>query len=108
MDADGLQQEAAGAADWPGADKFIEVQVLLDKNVVLIHQINENHATRSPEALQRNVMLIKELNSNVQRITELYQQLAAVLTGTPADAAAALAPTAAAAAAAAAPGQTPH
>lgn len=89
MDVDGLHQEAAAAPDWPGAHKFVEVQVLLDKNVVLIHQINENHATRTPEALQRNVMLIKELNSNVQRITELYQQLASLLTGTPANAAAA-------------------
>jgi hypothetical protein len=72
-------QEAA--LDWPGAGKFVEVQVLLDKNVVLINQINENHTIRTPEALQRNVMLIKELNSNVQRITDLYKQLSSVLTG---------------------------
>lgn len=76
-------QEAA--PDWPGADKFVDVQILLDKNVVLINQINENHTTRTPEALQRNVMLIRELNSNVQRITELYQELSSVLTGSPPD-----------------------
>jgi hypothetical protein len=75
------------APDWPGADKFVDVQVLLDKNVVLINQINQNHTTRTPEALQRNVMLIRELNSNVKRITELYDQLAHVLTGTTAGAA---------------------
>lgn len=78
-------QEAA--PDWPGADKFVDVQVLLDKNVVLINQINENHTTRTPEALQRNVMLIKELNSNVQRITDLYKELSSVLTGSEPEAA---------------------
>jgi len=72
--------------DWPGGDKFVQVQDLLDKNVVLITQINENHSTRTPEALNRNVLLIRELNSNVQRIVELYKELSGVLTGAQAEA----------------------
>jgi hypothetical protein len=72
------------AADWPGADKFVAVQVLLDQNVVLVHQINENHASRTPQSLQRNVVLIRELNSNVQKIVGLYSELAVVLAGAPA------------------------
>ncbi|KAF8071346.1 hypothetical protein HT031_001430 [Scenedesmus sp. PABB004] len=36
---------------------------------------------RTPEALQRNVLLIKELNANVQRIVVAYQQLAGALAG---------------------------
>lgn len=71
----------AAPPDWPGGDKFVAVQDLLDKNAVLIAQINENHSTRNPEALQRNVLLIRELNSNVQQVVELYQELAGVLTG---------------------------
>eukprot|EP00882_Tetradesmus_deserticola_P007748 GHRQ01008158.1.p2 GENE.GHRQ01008158.1~~GHRQ01008158.1.p2 ORF type:complete len:130 (+),score=42.08 GHRQ01008158.1:233-622(+) len=70
---------AAAAADWPGADKFVAVQDLLDRNAVLVTQINDNHSVRTPEALTCNVLLIKELNSNVQRIVELYQGLADVL-----------------------------
>lgn len=84
--------------DWPAAAKFVDVQVLLDHNVVLISQINDNHTTRTPEALERNVLLIRELNSNVQRITELYQDIASVLTGAKPEAAAAGAATAAKAA----------
>jgi hypothetical protein len=74
--------------DWPGSDKFIAVQDLLDRNVVLVSQINDNHTIRTPETLQRNVLLIRELNSNVQRIMELYQELSTQLTvSKPADAA---------------------
>lgn len=53
---------------------------MLDRNTVLINQINDNHATRTPESLQRNVLLIRELNGNVQKIVGLYQELADVLT----------------------------
>ena len=58
---------------------------MLDRNAVLITQINDNHATRTPESLQRNVLLIKELNSNVQKIVGLYQELADVLTASQQD-----------------------
>jgi hypothetical protein len=86
--ASGKDVQDAQDPDWPAADKFVDVQVLLDQNVVLISQINDNHTTRTPEALERNVLLIRELNSNVQRITELYQDIASVLTGAKPDAAA--------------------
>jgi hypothetical protein len=70
---------AASAADWPGADKFVAVQDLLDRNAVLVTQINDNHSIRTPEALASNVLLINDLNSNVKRIVDLYQDLADVL-----------------------------
>lgn len=67
------------------ADKFVSVQDMLDRNAILINQIKDNHTTRTPEALQRNVLLIKELNGNVQKIVELYQELSSVLTSAPAE-----------------------
>jgi hypothetical protein len=70
---------AASAADWPGADMFVAVQDLLDRNAVLVTQINDNHSIRTPEALASNVLLINDLNSNVKRIVDLYQDLADVL-----------------------------
>jgi hypothetical protein len=69
----------AAAADWPGADMFVAVQDLLDRNAVLVTQINDNHSIRTPEALASNVLLINDLNSNVKRIVDLYQDLADVL-----------------------------
>lgn len=74
-----VQPDPTTAADWPGADKFVAVQDMLDRNAVLINQINDNHSIRTPEALTRNVLLIKELNTNVQKIVELYQELADLL-----------------------------
>ena len=63
--ADGMEDPAA--ADWPGSDKFVAVQDMLDRNAVLINQINNNHSIRTPESLQRNVLLNKELNTNMQK-----------------------------------------
>lgn len=34
----------------------------------LINEINANHEARTPEGLARNVVLIKELNSNVSKV----------------------------------------
>ena len=76
MPATSEATEAAQPTDWPGYEKFSQVQDLLDRNTLLIAQINENHSTRTPEALQRNVGLVKELNSNVAKVVELYKELA--------------------------------
>jgi hypothetical protein len=35
---------------------------------ILINEINSNHESRTPEALARNVVLIRELNSNVAKV----------------------------------------
>ena len=36
---------------------------------ILINEINANHEARTPEGLARNVVLIKELNSNVSKVS---------------------------------------
>lgn len=64
------------AAEWPGYDKFNEVQEILDRNTLLLEQINSNHAARTADALQRNVLLIQELNANVGKVVALYKELA--------------------------------
>eukprot|EP00877_Chromochloris_zofingiensis_P000573 jgi/Chrzof1/10516/Cz05g01200.t1 len=68
------------SADWPGYDKFNQVQELLDKNSLLVSQINSNHAARTAEALQRNVLLIRELNANIAKVVELYRELSETFT----------------------------
>lgn len=77
------EPQAAGTArgDWLGFDRFSAVQDVLDRNAILIQQIDANHRTRTPEALQRNVVLVRELNTNVQRVVELYGELADVVLG---------------------------
>ena len=76
---------------WPGFEKFTTVQDILDHNKlsclglggysgdrvhyrqivrrVLIKEINANHEGCTPEGLARNVVLIRELNSNLAKVS---------------------------------------
>jgi DNA-binding transcriptional MocR family regulator len=51
------------------------LQSLLDANSLLIHQINANHQLRTPDALERNIALIRDLNANVNTVVAQYQAL---------------------------------
>lgn len=52
-----------------------QVQFLLDHNVLLINEINLNHEAKIPEGLTRNVTLIRQLNSNINKVVDLYASL---------------------------------
>ncbi|GAB2267765.1 Protein ELF4-LIKE 3 [Dionaea muscipula] len=54
---------------------FVQVQDILDQNRLLIKEINQNHESRIPDNLTRNVGLIRELNSNIRRVVDLYADL---------------------------------
>ncbi|KAE8675964.1 Protein ELF4-LIKE 3 [Hibiscus syriacus] len=54
---------------------FVQVQDILDQNRLLINEINQNHESKVPDNLSRNVGLIKELNNNIRRVVELYADL---------------------------------
>lgn len=64
---------------WPGLEKFNLVQDFLEKNKLLITEINANHEIRTPEGLARNVHLIRELNSNVTKVVTLYKEMSTTL-----------------------------
>ncbi|DBA82845.1 hypothetical protein WJX77_004290 [Trebouxia sp. C0004] len=70
---------APTANSWPGLEKFNLVQDYLEKNKLLITEINNNHEIRSSEGLARNVHLIRELNSNVAKVVALYKELSGSL-----------------------------
>ena len=55
--------------------KFSQVQEILEQNRILIREIDENHESKLPEKLTRNVGLIRELNGNISQIVELYAKL---------------------------------
>ncbi|CAO2841985.1 unnamed protein product [Amaranthus hypochondriacus] len=59
---------------------FGQVQSILDQNRLLINQINQNHESRLPDNISRNVGLIRELNNNIKRIVELYADLSKSVT----------------------------
>ncbi|XP_031499080.1 protein ELF4-LIKE 4-like [Nymphaea colorata] len=59
---------------------FLQVQNILDQNRVLINEINQNHESRIPDNLSRNVGLIRELNNNIRRVVDLYADLSSSFT----------------------------
>ncbi|XP_021743882.1 protein ELF4-LIKE 4-like, partial [Chenopodium quinoa] len=59
---------------------FVQVQSILDQNRLLINEINQNHESRIPDNLSRNVGLIRELNNNIRRVVDLYSDLSHSLT----------------------------
>lgn len=54
---------------------FGQVQNILDQNRLLINEINQNHESKIPDKLSRNVGLIRELNNNIRRVVDLYADL---------------------------------
>ncbi|KAE8700344.1 Protein ELF4-LIKE 3 [Hibiscus syriacus] len=59
---------------------FAQVQNILDHNRLLINEINQNHESKIPNNLSRNVGLIRELNSNIGRVVGLYAELSSSFT----------------------------
>ncbi|XP_010273934.1 PREDICTED: protein ELF4-LIKE 4-like [Nelumbo nucifera] len=58
---------------------FVQVQNILDQNRLLINEINQNHESKIPDNLSRNVGLIRELNNNIRRVVDLYADLSSSL-----------------------------
>ncbi|KAK9071199.1 hypothetical protein SSX86_009768 [Deinandra increscens subsp. villosa] len=54
---------------------FVQVQSILDQNRLLINEINQNHESKIPDNLSRNVGLIRELNNNIKKVVDLYSDL---------------------------------
>ncbi|KAK8949337.1 Protein ELF4-LIKE 4 [Platanthera zijinensis] len=59
---------------------FGQVQSILDQNRLLINEINQNHESKIPDNLSRNVRLIRELNNNIRRVVDLYADLSTSFT----------------------------
>lgn len=88
MDGDSFSGMAngGGAAGGPVDGKliqtfhksFVQVQSLLEQNRLLISEINQNHESRAPRNLTRNVGLIRELNNNIRRVVDLYADLSSL------------------------------
>lgn len=67
----------SGDADvWSNfTDSFRQVQSVLDRNRVLIQQVNENHQSKIHENMVKNVALIQEINGNISKVVSLYSDL---------------------------------
>ncbi|KAL6131602.1 hypothetical protein ACLB2K_069976 [Fragaria x ananassa] len=54
---------------------FRQVQAVLDRNRALIQQVNDNHQSRIPANMVKNVALIQEINGNISKVVSLYSDL---------------------------------
>ncbi|XP_060178667.1 protein EARLY FLOWERING 4-like [Lycium barbarum] len=57
------------------SNRFRQVQSVLDRNRLLIQQVNENHQSRTNDNMVQNVGLIQELNGNISKVVSLYSDL---------------------------------
>ncbi|XP_030447683.1 protein EARLY FLOWERING 4-like [Syzygium oleosum] len=60
---------------------FRQVQSALDRNRALISQVNENHQSKVPDNLAKNVALIREINGNVSKVLSIYSDLSVNFSG---------------------------
>ncbi|KAM3373967.1 protein EARLY FLOWERING 4 [Capsicum galapagoense] len=75
-ESDGEEAEENDTEAWETISKYIlEVQSVLDQNRVLIQQVNENHQSKLPDNLVKNVALIRDINSNISKVSRLYSNL---------------------------------
>lgn len=52
-----------------------DAQIILDENQLLLNEISRNRESAGHEALARNCSLIRELYSNLKRLTDMYAGL---------------------------------
>ncbi|CAN4101422.1 unnamed protein product [Withania somnifera] len=75
MEGDNFSGQIDGKVLQTCQKSFIQVQNILDQNRLLINEINQNHESKIPDNLNRNVGLIRELNNNIRRVADLYANL---------------------------------
>ncbi|XP_027337676.1 protein EARLY FLOWERING 4 [Abrus precatorius] len=77
-ESDGEAEEAEDGDPemWATLNKgFRQVQSVLDRNRLLIQQVNENQQSRIHDNMVKNVSLIQELNGNISKVVSLYSDL---------------------------------
>ncbi|CAI9298023.1 unnamed protein product [Lactuca saligna] len=66
-------EEECDTEAWETLNKsFKEAQSVLDQNRLLIQQVNENHQSKIPDNLVKNVALIQEINGNISKSLVIY------------------------------------
>ncbi|CAI0415943.1 unnamed protein product [Linum tenue] len=75
-DRRGGEEEEIDGEMWANfSGTFRKVQTVLDRNRSLIQQVNDNHQSRIPDNMAKNVPLIQEINHNISTVSSLYSDL---------------------------------
>lgn len=77
---DDSDEEECDVEAWNMLSKrFKQVQTVLDNNRSLIERVNENHLSKIPDKMSKNVALIREINGNISKVVSIYSDLSANL-----------------------------
>lgn len=75
-DEDSSDDEECDAEVWDTLRRsFRQAQSVLDQNRTLIQQVNENHQSKNPDNLVKNVALIGQINGNISKVLSIYSDL---------------------------------
>ncbi|KAH1066943.1 hypothetical protein J1N35_031930 [Gossypium stocksii] len=75
-DGDDTEDEECDVEVWDTLrNSFKKAQAVLDQNRELIKKVNENHQSKIPDNLVKNVGLIREINGNISKVIEIYSGL---------------------------------
>lgn len=75
-DGSSADDEECDAGIWDTLSwSFSQAQSVLDQNHALIQQVNENHKSKIPDNLVKNVALIDQINGNISKVLSIYSDL---------------------------------
>ncbi|KAK8513294.1 hypothetical protein V6N12_052491 [Hibiscus sabdariffa] len=75
-DEDDTEGEECNVVVWDTLrTSFKMAQAVLDRNRELIQKVNENHQSKIPDNLVKNVGLIREINGNISKVIKIYSDL---------------------------------
>ncbi|KAI3988895.1 hypothetical protein MKX01_016466 [Papaver californicum] len=79
---DQVEIEEEESEVWKTISKSFQlVQTILDQNRILIQQVNENHQSKIPHNLVKNVALIRGININISKVAFIYTELSTNFSG---------------------------
>ncbi|OIT37900.1 protein early flowering 4, partial [Nicotiana attenuata] len=68
-----IMEEGNDSEMWNSfSNNYRQVQSVLDRNELLIQQVNENHQSRSHDSMVQNVGLLQELIGYISKVASLY------------------------------------
>ncbi|MED6112087.1 hypothetical protein PIB30_058534 [Stylosanthes scabra] len=60
---------------------FRQAQTVLDENRALIQKVNNNHESKIPHKMAKNVGLIRQINGNISKVLSIYSDMSTSFSG---------------------------
>ncbi|XP_027331671.1 protein ELF4-LIKE 1-like isoform X2 [Abrus precatorius] len=75
-DDSGDDEEECDEEAWDMLSRsFRQAQTVLDENRALIQKVNNNHESKVPDNMAKNVDLIRQISGNISKVLSIYSDL---------------------------------